>query len=234
MIQLAKELLNARFGREVKAGRNMGAEAREFSKEGLGSPTSLRDLYRDITGTPRDPVKLFSELSDRFPYSKLRTTIHFLLHSLGSDLRAKGPSIEPALLRRLLTETRSLQGILGIYRFFQERMNLIRKQFASYQVTLPLRLTFETLSKQFVKFLAERIMTPPMILQSARSLGISEETIAQMIIYSQMKDAIKQIAPRYYRTNQQRDDLLKAFLKVLEDLEDQLEKETEEEEKKEK
>ena len=233
LLRLAKELLNTRFAREVKAGRNMGAEAREFSKEGLGSATSLRDLYRDITGTQRDPVRLFSELSDKFPYAKLRTTIRFLLHSLGADLRAKGPSIEPALLRRLLTETRSLQGILGVYRFFQERMNLIRTQFNSYQVALPLRLNFEILARQFVRFLAERVITPPMILQSARNLGIGEEAIAQMIIFNQMRDAIKQVAPRYYRSNQHREELLKAFLKVLEEIEDKLEKETEEEEKKE-
>ena len=28
-----------------------------FQKEGLGSPTSLRTMYRDITGTPREPIK---------------------------------------------------------------------------------------------------------------------------------------------------------------------------------
>ena len=37
-IRLAREILNERFGREVRAGRNTNHDAREFSKQGLGSP----------------------------------------------------------------------------------------------------------------------------------------------------------------------------------------------------
>lgn len=225
LIRLAKEQFNARFEREIKAGRNMGAQAREFSKEGLGSPTSLRDMYRDLTHTPREPLKLFDELSDKFAYDKLKTVIRFLLHSLGSDLRSRGPSISRPELKRLIDETRSLQGILGIYRFFQSRMGLINRQFASYEVAKPNRLDFDTIAKIFVKFLAERFMSPDKILQSASTLGISEEAIAQLIVYTQMRDAIKQIAPRYYRTPQHRDELFHSFLKALELIEDELEEE---------
>ncbi len=225
VIRLAKEQFGQRFDREIKAGRNMGAQAREFAKEGLGSPTSLRDMYRDITQTPREPLKLFDELSDKFPYDKLKTAIHFLLHSLGSDLRAKGPSISRPELIRLIDETRSLQGILGIYRFFQARMGLIQRQFISYDISFPSRLQFDILSKQFVKFLAERFMSPEKILQAARLLGISEEAIAQVIVFTQMRDALRQISPRYYRNPKHRDELQQAFLTALEELENQLEEE---------
>jgi type III secretion protein W len=227
IILLAREKLNIRFDAEIKAGKNMGAQAREFSKEGLGSPTSLRDMYRDITHNPRDPLNLFDELSDKFPYDKLRTVIKFLLHSLGSDLRSKGPSISRAELVRLIDETRSLQGILGIYRFFQLRMKLIERQFASYDVTFPNRLQFEALSKQLVKFLAERFMSPEKILQSARQLGISEEAIAQIIVFTQMREALKQISPRYFRNPKHRDELFQIFLKTLDELEGELAEEEE-------
>jgi type III secretion protein W len=229
IVQLAKERLNATRGREIAAGRNMGAQAREFSKEGLGSATSLRSMYRDITGTPREPIKLFEELADKFPYPKLKPAITFLLHSLGSDLKSKGPSIPRPELIRLINETRSLQGILGVFRFFQSRMRLIERQFTSYSLVFPPRLTFEILAKLFIKLLAERYMNPDRIFQTARILGISEETAAQIVIYTQMRDAIKQIAPRYYRSMQHRDELTKAFIDALEKLEDQLEEEEEEE-----
>lgn len=234
MTRLAKELLNQRFERDIKAGRNMGAQARTFSKEGLGSPTTLRDMYRDITGTPREPLKLFEELSDKYPYNKLRTTIHFLLHSLGADLRSKGSSIPRAELKRLIDETRSLQGILGIYRFFQGRMRLIQRQFESYQIAMPPRIGFDSIARLFVKFLAERFISPDKIMQAARLLGISEELAAQIIIFTQMRDALKQIAPRYYRNDQHRDELFKAFLKALEDLEDKFEEEEEKDQEKKK
>ncbi len=227
ILREAKEKFNLRYEREIKAGRNMGAEAREFSKEGLGSPTMLRDMYRDITHTPRDPLKLFEELSSQYQYEKLKTIIRFLLHSLGADLRSKGASISRAELKRLIDETRSLQGILGIYRFFKSRMGLINRQFASYDMVKPASLNFDVMAKQFVKFLAERFMSPDKILLAARLLGISDETMAQLIIFTQMRDAIKQIAPRYYRTPQQRQELFNAFLKALELIEDQLEEEEE-------
>jgi type III secretion protein W len=229
IILLARERLGKRFDAEIKAGRNMGAQAREFSKQGLGSPTSLRDLYRDITANPREPVILFDELSDKFNYEKLRTVIKFLLHSLGSDLKSKGPSISRPELVRLIDETRSLQGILGIYRFFQSRMKLIQRQFASYDVTFPNRIHFETLAKQLVKFLTERFMSPEKILQASRLFGISEEAIAQIIVFSQMRDALKQISPRYFRNPKQRDELFQTFLKTLEELEGELEEEEQEE-----
>jgi len=229
--KLAKEQIGRTFEREIKAGRNMGALSREFSKEWL---TSLRDLYRDITGNPREPLQLFEELTQKFPYSKMNAAIAFLLHSLGADLKAKGSSIPRGELKRLIDETRSLQGILGVFRFFQSRMRLIEQQFSFYSLLYPPQLGFELLSKLFIKLLIERYMNAEKLLQFSQFLGISEEVAAQIIIFTQYRDALKQIAPRYYRNPQHRDELIKAILDALEQLEDELEKEEEEREKEEK
>lgn len=225
----AKERLNKDKGKEIRAGRNMGAQAREFAKEGLGSPTSLRDLYRDITLNPREPLKLFDELTEKFPYPKLKSAIHFMLHALGSDLKAKGPSIQRGELKRLIDETRSMQGILGVFRFFQSRTRLIQREFNSYNLLLPPRLTFEFISRIFIKILGERFMNPEKIILTAKHLGIGEEIAAQIIIFTQMRDALKQIAPKYFRDPRHREELLKAFLDTLDKLEDQLEEEEEKE-----
>jgi type III secretion protein W len=225
--QEAKEKLNKDKSKEIRAGRNMGAQAREFAKEGLGSPSSLRDLYREIILNPRDPLKLFDELTEKFRYPKLKSAITFMLHSLGVDLKSKGPSIQRGELKRLLDETRSMQGILGIFRFFQTRMRLIQREFSSYHLILPNRLDFEIISRIFVKILAERFMNVDKILQTAKLLGISEEAAAQMIIYSQMRDAIKQISPKYFRDPRHREEVLKAFIDTIDKIEDQMEEEEE-------
>ncbi|MBI5273078.1 MAG: type III secretion system gatekeeper subunit SctW [Chlamydiia bacterium] len=227
-LRKAKSLLQAESEREIKAGRNMGVQAREFSKEGLGSPSSLRDMYRDITGNAREPLKLFNELAEKFQYDKLKLVIHFMLHSLGSDLRAKGPSIPRGELKRLIDETRSLQGILGVFRFFQSRMQLIQRQFTSYHLSLPARTDFEMLAKTFVKLLGEKYINPEKILQTAKLLGVDEEVAAQIVLYTQMRDALKQIAPRYFRNPQHKDELWKAYIAAIENLEDLLEDEEEE------
>ena len=69
--QKAKDFLNATYKREIVAGRNINLQAQIFSKEGLGSPTALRDMYRDITGSPRTPFVLFDELTTKFSYNSM-------------------------------------------------------------------------------------------------------------------------------------------------------------------
>ncbi len=226
-VKAAKEELNALYGREVRAGKNMGAAAREFSTQGLGNPNALRDLYRDITGNPRDAGTLFQQLSTAFSFSKMQAVIDFLLHSLGADLKAKGPSIGRAELHRLIAEARSLQAILGIYRFFKSRMALVYSAFGRIDTVIPRRLTFDLLARLFVRFLQERYPSGDNALKLAIELGVSEETAAAMIVYTQLRDAVRQTAPKLFRSDQHRQDVLSAYIDALETLE---EKEEEEEE----
>lgn len=230
-VRLAKEALNSIHGREVKAGKNIAEQAREFSSQGLGTPSGLRNLYREVTGNPRDANTLFNELTAKFDYDKMKTVIDFLLHSMGSDFKSKGPSIDRAELHRLLSEARKLQSILGVFRFFNSRMNLIQNALA--RQGMKTTLTFETLAKQFMKILQERYPSTDKILQLAAALGLSEEIVAQIIIFTQMRDGIRQIAPKLFKSDQHRQDLLAAFIDAIEELDERLEEENEEEEEKE-
>ena len=232
-VRAAKEELNQLHGREVKAGKNIAEQAREFSKQGLGTPTGLRNLYREVTGNPRDANTLFEELTSKFNFEKMKTVIDFLLHSMGKDLKSKGPSIDRGELHRLLSESRKLQGILGIFRFFQSRMNLIMSAFGRQGIQLPIKMTFEMLAKQFMRAVQERYPSADKILQLAAQLGISAELLAQVIIFTQMRDGMRQIAPRLFKSDQHRQDLLNAFIDAIEELDERLEEENENEEKKE-
>jgi len=231
LFQEAKKRLNDEYGPEIRAGRNMGAEARSFAKEGLGSPVSLRALYKDIINNPREAIVLFDQLTEKFPYAKLITAISFLLKSLGQDFRSRGPSIPRPELKRLIDEARSLQGILGVYRFFQSRMSLIANQFTRLGLVMPLRLNFEMLGRLFIKILGERFINPERILMTAQVLGISDLTAAEIIVFTQMRDALRGVAPRYFRNNKHREELLKIFIDTLEKL-DKDQKEEEEKKKK--
>lgn len=230
-VRAAKEELNALHGREVKAGKNIAEQAREFSKQGLGTPTGLRNLYREVTGNPRDASTLFNELTSKFNFDKMKTVIDFLLHSMGGDLKSKGPSIDRGELYLLMTEARKLQGILGIFRFFKSRMNLINSAFDRQGMQLPMRLTFEMLAKLFMKAVQERYPSADKILQLGIQLGLSEEILAQIIIFTQMRDGVRQVAPRLFKSDQHRQDLLNAFIDAIEELDERLEDEEEEEEK---
>lgn len=227
-VQQAKNYLNDHFKREIVAGRNINFQAQTFSKEGLGSPSALRDMYRDITGNPRSPHTLFDELSTKFSYDSMKVVIRFLLHSLGSDLKSKGPSITRPELTRLIEDTQILQAILGIFRFFISRQGLITSQFDHFGLILPKTLNFEILSKLFINLLKQRYITTEKILSLSRYLGISQELAAQIIIYSQMRDAIRQTSKRLYKSEKHRQEALSAFIETLEELEEKLEEEEEE------
>lgn len=233
-IQGAKDELNRIYEREIKAGQNMGAQAREFASQGLGTPTNLRDLYRDITGNPREATTLFNELTTNYTYDKMKSVIDFILHSMGSDLRSKGPSISRQELGRLMTEARSLQAILSVYRYFTTRIPLITTAFERQGLVLPARVTFETLAKLYVKFLQERYPSVDKALQLSQQLGISDEALAQLIIYTQFRDAIRQTAPKLFKNDQHRQEMLMCFIETLEELDEELEEDEEDDEKKDK
>jgi len=230
----AKEQLNQEHRREIIAGRNISQQAREASKEGIGTHTSMRDLYRDLTGNPRDANTLFQELANKYAYNDVKKITFFLLHALGADLKSKGPSIPGAELQRLFSECRTLQAILGVYRFFQTRMKLIQSMFKKIGLQVPSQLTFETMSKQFMELTGERYPTSDKVLRSAVKLGIDKWLRAKIIALSQLRDAIREVAlNQIYRSVQHRDELYMAIIEALENLEDELEEleEREEEEK---
>jgi type III secretion protein W len=228
-VQETKEELNDDYGREISAGRNMSDIARQT--EGLGAPTTLRDLYRDITGTPREATTLFDELSNRYPFKELKKVFRFLFHSLGHDMKAKGPSIPRGQLHRLMQETRTLQAILGVYRFFAGRMRLVNRMFSKEGVRVPQRLNFELMSKQFMALCSERYPSADKVMKLAKGLAIDKWIIAQIIVFSQMRDAIRQVSKeQIFRSLQHRDELYNALIEALEDLEDEWEELLEEQE----
>lgn len=219
----AKDEFNNTHGREISAGKNMGTVAREAESAGLGTATSLRDMYRNITGNPRDSATLFDELSQKYAFKDLKKVVSFLLHSLGTDMKSSGPSIPRGQLHTLLTETRSLQAILGVYRFFNGRMALVDKMFARDGLSRPPQLNFESLSKAFMQLVSERYPTSDKIMQQGGRLGIDKWIQAKIIAFSQLRDAIREVAgQKIYRSVQHRDELYLAILEALESLEDEL------------
>jgi type III secretion protein W len=223
-VKEAKDEFTEQHAREIAAGRNIGTQARQAAEKGLGTATSMRDMYREITGNPRDSTTLFEELSTKYEFKDLKKVVDFLLHSLGADMKAKGPSIPRGMLHRLFTETRSLQSIMGVYRFFKGRMRLVNKMFQKEGLEIPPQLSFESIAKQFMSISAERYPSSAKVLQSAAKLGVANSIMGKIIVFSQMRDGIREVSMnQIHKTVQHRDEIYLAVLEALEDLEDQLE-----------
>jgi type III secretion protein W len=218
-LKKAKEDLYRQSGREAKAGKNIAQQAEKYSQEGLGEAMSLRQLYREVTGTDREAQVLFDELLKKYDYEKMQGAIEFLLHSLGADMNAPGPSIERALLHKLMTEIRSLQAIMGVYRFFSQRFDMVARLAPRQGVTLPGSLNFQLLAKAFILFVGNRYPSAQKLLELAKELGISEDVMLEILIFSQYRDAMRYISPRLFSSTQHRYDVYLAILEALEELE---------------
>lgn len=233
-VKQAKEELNESKGREIVAGRNISTQAREAAEKGLGTPTTMRDMYREMTGNPRDANTMFGELSQKYAFQELKKVVGFLLHSLGADLKAKGSSIPRGELHNLLTETRTLQAIMGVYRFFQKRMGLMEKMFAKNGLTMPKKLSFEMMAKSFMDLAGERYPSADKVLGEGKRLGIEDWILAKIIAFSQFRDSIRELAmSQIFRSLDHRNELFNAIIEALEDLEDELEEQQNKEEEEE-
>jgi type III secretion protein W len=223
-VRRARDLLNELHNREIVAGRNVDAVAKSYHQKGIGnSPVDLRNLYRDITGNPRDHNALFAELSKQYPYEQLQLVVSFLLKGLAYDLKSKGPSIQAAELMRLMTETRNLQSILWVYLFFKGRMGLIQSLYSQYGLASN-DLSFEKLAQEFIKLVEERYPSVMKLFKQAEKLGMMDD-LEKIIIFMQYRDAIRGLSPRLYKSTRHRQDLLLVILEALEDLEEEDEEE---------
>ncbi len=220
-VRSARALLGELKGREIIAGRNVDAPAKAFNKKGLGqNPTELRNLYRDITGNPRDHNTLFSQLSEKYPFNQLKMVVAFLLKGMAYDLKSKGPSIQSPELMRLMSETRNLQSILWVYLFFKGRMGLLRSLYGQYGLEYAEdELSFEDLAKDFIGLVEERYPSAMKLLKQAEKLGLVDD-VQKIIVLMQYRDAIRGLSPRLYKSLRHRQDLLMVILETLEELED--------------
>lgn len=224
-VRSARGLLNQEKGVQIRAGRNVDAAAKMFHKKGVGeSPTELRELYRNIIGTPRDHNTLFSELQAKYSFNELKLVIAFLLKGLAFDLKSKGPSIQSAELARLMTEMRNLQSVLWVYLFFKSRMKLIKYLYKQQGLDFSDTLTFEKMAKSFVQLVEERYPSLLKLLKQSEQLGLMDET-EKIIVLSQYRDAIRQLSPRLYKSLRHRQDLLLVILETLDELESDEEEE---------
>ncbi|MBS0624246.1 MAG: hypothetical protein JSS62_06470 [Verrucomicrobia bacterium] len=219
-ISRARQMLNEEKLREITGGRNIDAVAKDYAARGFGaSPSDLRDLYRDITGTERDHNALFFLLCQKFPYEKLKEIAQFLLKSMAYDMKSKGPSIPEPLLVRLMKELKDVQSILWVFLFFQERLSMVRNLYQRQQLPYPETLSFEMMAKSFMKLVQDRYPSSQKVrkeLDVALHPSVDEERI---ILLTQYRDAVRGLSPRMYQNIKHKQDLLLAIIDALTELE---------------
>lgn len=100
----------------------------------------------------------------------------------------------------------------------------MQKLFDKEGEDMPGQLTFELLSKQFMSLASERYPSSSKVLLLAQRMGIEKWLMAKIIVFSQLRDAVREVAVnQIFKSIQHRDELYLAIIEALEDLEDELE-----------
>ncbi len=240
----ARDQLYNEKGAEIRAGRNINADALKFALNGLGKPEAMRQLYLEIVNNPREPVDLFNHLSQMvaqnappgqaFPLKQLKAITDFVFHALGTDMKSAGPSVEQALLLRLFNGARTMQALTGLFHHFEKRDAYLHAEFARYGLPFPKELSYDRLAAVFVDLLMERYPTPAGVLKMADRLKLQSLLLAQAIVFNLLRDAVRNVSPRLYRNKKHYEDMLAALMETVEELERELEKLYEDQDPKEK
>jgi len=147
----------------------------------------------------------------------------FLLQSLGADLRSGGPSIEPAKLQVLVTQTRALQGVLGVFSFFEKRQALMAGEMGRKSIELPASVTVEALTRSLMELVEDKYPSPIKVIGAAEKLGVPEsDPLGQVLVISQFRDALRGISPKFFAQPKLREDLNAAMIEALDQIETRL------------
>jgi len=128
LIEIKNEL-NDKFGARINSSRDIAEEARAFASDKMGSPVALRELYFNMTHNPQEATTIFHEFSSQHEYADLVKICKFLFNSIGRDLNAQGATIPRGLLHRLMSESKNLQAVKGVFETFKDSEALMFKQF---------------------------------------------------------------------------------------------------------
>lgn len=130
-IKKARSQLKDKFGREIKAGRNVAERTVEFSKSIGEKEGPLREFYRDYSKRGPKAEEAWKELRTRYKTHNERVKmIKFLEKALSDDIKSEGPSMEPAKLTDLLSQIKGLQAIAHVDKEFWKQLQLILKKFS--------------------------------------------------------------------------------------------------------
>ncbi len=224
-LKAAKEELNTRSRQEIVAGKNI---YKESQVAGVGTPSQMRDQYRKLTkDAPPAARQLYDELSQEYGYNDLVKVTAFFLHALGAETKVDGPSIPNGKLHELISKTKSVQAILGVYKFFKGRMGLVDKGFAKLEMPTPSQINFESMTKEFMFITRDAHPPPERMVQSAVRLGANTPP-GQVVVLSRFREAIKEVnVEKIYNSTGHRDELHDVLVEALQTLEYEIEDELE-------
>ena len=220
LVRQAKAQLMSQKGADIKAGINLAEEinARATTPEEM---RELRDLYRsEVVGFTK-PQDCFRSLIAARGAGGLKDAIAFLIAGCGRDLASADPSMEHAALGRILTDLQCVQVLQTVMEKLSQLGARMEAQFAE-----PCLLDGEQLTGRVVELTEQAFVTSVAIARLVGECGMAK-LLAQMDFTRELTRVFRQLSPRLFAKEGDRQRLVDAAQEHLDTL---ITRENEEEE----
>ena len=220
LVRQAKAQLMSQKGADIKAGINLAEEinARATTPEEM---RELRDLYRsEVVGFTK-PQDCFRSLIAARGAGGLKDAIAFLIAGCGRDLASADPSMEHAALGRILTDLQCVQVLQTVMEKLSQLGARMEAQFAE-----PCLLDGEQLTGRVVELTEQAFVTSVAIARRVGECGMAK-LLAQMDFTRELTRVFRQLSPRLFAKEGDRQRLVDAAQEHLDAL---ITRENEEEE----
>lgn len=222
LIRQARAQLMADKGAEIKAGINLAEEVNARATT-PGEMQELRDLYRsEVVGFTKPQDCFRSLMASRGP-GGLADAIAFLIAGCGADLKSGMPSLEAAQLGRILTDLGCVQALQTVLEKLTQLGARMGQQFGE-----PCFLNGEQLTGRVLDLTEQAFIAAAAIAHLVGDCGM-QKLLAQMDFTRELTRLFRQLSPRLFAKEGDRQRLVEAAQEHLDGLIMKEEEEAEEE-----
>lgn len=223
LIREARSQLMSEKGAEIKAGINLAQEVNARATT-PGEMQELRDMYRsEVIGFTKPQDCFRSIMANRGP-GGLADAISFLISGCGADLKSASPSMEAAQLGRILTDLGCVQTLQTVLEKLTQLGFRMGKQFGE-----PCLLDGEQLTGRVLDLTEQSFVAPGAIARLVGDCGM-RQLLAQMDFARELTRLFRQLSPRLFEKEGDRQRLVDATQEHLDGLIMQEEEQGEEQE----
>ncbi|WP_201456859.1 type III secretion system gatekeeper subunit SctW [Chlamydia sp. 17-3921] len=213
----ARENLLQREGRKVTGGRNILFASQEYAEAMNTSPTGLRSLYTEVTSNVHSCEQLLTMLQSRYNQAEMGTVSSFLLRGMAADLKSDGPSVAPAKLQVMMSETRNLQAVLTSFEFFETKVSPMLDSLKAEGASISPDLNFKVVAETFHKIINDKFPSASKIERETQGIiGNDREAMSSLI--NLFVVALGATSPRLFASAQKRQDLKTMMLNTLDSI----------------
>lgn len=200
--------LEAEHGPAIRAGLNVSETASQFAGGKADKTQDLRDFYRHTVLAPESFVDAFESVISHYPDRNFLEAIAFMVAAVGRDLHARGPSLSPHALKKILDDLYRLEMMGHIYRDSESLLERVFKLFQCRSKKSP-----RSFMKHFMGLKKETWLQSGQLNEMVEDLGFGAMKV-RIFFVQEFQKLIKKIPLKAFDDLEMRERLLEVIVEV--------------------